>query len=189
MKLNVIITSTRPGRIGDAVGRWFFEHASRNPGGFEIELTDLAELALPLYDEPNHPRLQNYQHDHTRRWSQIVGGSDAFVFVLPEYNFTAPPSFVNAVDYLFNEWRYKPAGFVSYGGVSGGLRAAQTAKTLLTGLSVMPIPAQVTVPMVAQSVKDGRFVPSEIVGQSADAMIAELARWAKALQSLRQEVA
>lgn len=189
MKLNIVITSTRPGRIGDAVGRWFAGHASANPGGFEVALTDLAKVALPLYDEPKHPRLRDYQHDHTKRWSQIVGGSDAFVFVLPEYNFTAPPSFINAVDYLYLEWHYKPAGFVSYGGVSGGLRATQTAKTMLTTLRVMPIPEQVVVPMVAAQMKDGKFAPTEIVAQSADTMIAELARWATALAPLRQDVA
>lgn len=189
MKLNVIITSTRPGRVGEAVGRWFHDYARRNPQGFEVVLTDLAEVKLPLYDEPHHPRMKTYQHDHTRRWSGIIDGSDAFVFVLPEYNYTAPPSFFNAVDYLYDEWNYKPASFVSYGGVSGGMRAAQSAKSVLTTVKVMPIPEQVTLPMVAQQLGDGVLVPNALAEESADAMIGELARWAKALAAARTDAA
>lgn len=186
MKLNVIIVSTRPGRIGKPIGDWFFEYAKQNPSGFdEVVLTDLAELNLPLFDEPNHPRMQQYEHDHTKKWSSIVNESDAFVFVLPEYNFTAPPSYFNALDYLVLEWAYKPAGFVSYGGISGGLRATQSAKPILTTLKVMPMIEQVTMPMVFQHLNDGKLTPTKPMIESADAMLPELARWAGALKTLR----
>lgn len=185
MKLNVILTSTRPGRNGKPVADWFTDFARQNPAGFDIEFTDLAEVALPVLDEPNHPKAKNYQHEHTKKWSAIVEGSDAFVFVLPEYNYTMPPSFVNAVDYLYSEWNYKPAGFVSYGGVSGGLRSVQTAKTLLTTLNVMPINEQVTIPMVFGHLADGKFNAEKVHEDSAKVMIAELARWASALAVLR----
>lgn len=185
MKLNIVITSTRPGRNGKAVGDWFYSHATKKNAGFEVVLTDLAEVNLPLLDEPNHPAQRNYIHEHTRTWSTIVDDSDAFVFVLPEYNFTAPPSFVNAVDYLYHEWAYKPAGFVSYGGVSGGLRSTQTAKTLLTSLGVMPIPQQVVIPGVFSHLKDGVFTPEDHHSTSADAMIGELLKWSAALATIR----
>lgn len=185
MKLNVIVTSTRPGRVGKTIGDWFFSHAQRNGAGFEVVLTDLVDVALPLLDEPNHPAKREYQHEHTMEWSAIVDDSDAFVFVLPEYNFTAPPSFVNAVDYLYHEWAYKPAGFVSYGGISGGLRSTQTAKTLLTTLGVMPIPQQVVMPNVFSHLNDGIFEPDQAHVSSADSMIGELLKWAVALAPLR----
>ncbi|MFV0410559.1 MAG: NADPH-dependent FMN reductase [Paracoccus sp. (in: a-proteobacteria)] len=186
MKLNVIVTSTRPGRIGKLIGDWFHAHACAHPGSFsEVVLTDLAELNLPLLDEPNHPRAQQYTKGHTQRWSQIVDSSDAFVFVLPEYNFAPPPSFFNALDYLALEWNNKVAGFVSYGGISGGLRSTQGAKEILTTLKVMPLPEQVAVPMVFDHLKDGEFDAPEIVRNSADVMIAELGRWAAALRPLR----
>ncbi|WP_116130733.1 NADPH-dependent FMN reductase [Tropicimonas sp. IMCC34043] len=185
MKLNVIITSTRPGRVGKPVADWFYDHAQKNGAGFEAVLTDLAEMALPLLDEPNHPAQKKYTKEHTKAWSAIVEASDAFVFVLPEYNFTMPPAFVNAVDYLYHEWAYKPAAFVSYGGISGGLRSTQTAKTLLTTLKVMPIPDQVIIPNVSNQLKDGVFTPGEMQVQSADTLLDELAKWAGALAGLR----
>ena len=60
-KLNVIVTSTRPGRVGYPIGQWFVE-AAKAHGGFDVELVDLAEVGLPLLDEPNHPRLGQYLH-------------------------------------------------------------------------------------------------------------------------------
>ena len=80
----------------------------------------------------NHPRLRQYEHDHTKAWSDSVDAADAFVFVTPEYNYFAPPALMNAIDYVLHEWACKPAGIVSYGGASGGMRSAQMLKLLLT---------------------------------------------------------
>src|SRR5690606_1159980 len=112
---------------------------------------------LLVFGEPKHPRMQDYRNDHTKAWSQSVSSADAFVFVTPEYNYFAPPALVNAIDFLNVEWAYKPAGIDSYGGLSGGLRAAQALKPLLTTVKIMPIPEGVAVPYVGKSVEDGVF--------------------------------
>ena len=91
---------------------------------FDVQMIDLKQVNLPLLDEPNHPRLQKYEHDHTKAWSADQN-SDAFVFVTPEYNYGPSPALLNALDYLYNEWNYKAAAFVSYGGSSGGLRRSR----------------------------------------------------------------
>src|SRR5689334_4480755 len=119
LKLQIVIASTRPGRVGAPVARWFHRRAEEH-GGFDVELVDLAEVNLPLLDEPHHPRLRRYVHQHTQAWSARVEAADAFVFVTPEYNYGMPASLKNALDYLNQEWHYKPVGFVSYGGVSAG---------------------------------------------------------------------
>ena len=183
-KLHVIVCSTRPGRVGPAVGRWFHETA-RQHGGFDPVLVDLADFDLPLYDEPKHPRLQQYEHEHTKRWSASVAAADAFVFVTPEYNYGPPPSLVNALNYVYTEWTYKPAGLVSYGGVSGGLRAAQAEKLTLLALKMVPLNEAVTIQMVGQRVADGVFTPQEPHTASAKTMLDELVRWAEALRPLR----
>lgn len=185
MKLNVIICSTRLGRIGPSVGRWF-HGAAQAHGGFEAELVDLAAFNLPVFDEPHHPRLRNYQHDHTKAWSASVEAADAFVFVTPEYNFSPPPAFVNALNYLFFEWNHKPASFVSYGGASGGLRAVQMEKLMLTSVKIMPIPEAVAIPMVGLQIDAEKvFTPTEGQARAAPGMLDELARWAGALKPLR----
>ncbi len=184
-KLEVIIASTRPGRQGLAVGRWFAEFAAGH-GAFEVELVDLAEVGLPLLDESAHPRLQQYTQDHTKRWSEKVASADAFVFVTPEYNYGSPPSLLNALDYLVHEWAYKPAGFVSYGGISGGLRSVQMTKSVVTALKMMPMAEAVTVPFFTKFITEtGEFAAEDVHERSADAMLTELARWTEAMKTLR----
>ena len=185
LKLQVVIASTRPGRQGPAVARWFVEAAIRH-GMFEVELVDLAEVGLPLLDEPAHPRLKQYQHEHTRKWSEKVDSADAFVFVTPEYNYGSPPALINALDYLYQEWNYKPAGFVSYGGVSGGLRSVQMTKNIVTTLKMMPMVEAVSIPFFTQFITDsGEFAGEEAHEKSASVMLTELARWSDALKPLR----
>lgn len=184
LTLLVVIVSTRPGRAGKPIGDWFNGFAGTE-GGFDVALADLAGVGLPLYDEPHHPRLRRYEHEHTRRWSALVDAADAFVFVAPEYNFSPAPSLLNAVDYLLAEWSYKPAAFVSYGGISGGLRAAQATKLVLTAVGVMPIPEAVTITAFREHLADGVFTPADRHLASARTMLAELRRWAEALKTIR----
>lgn len=186
LKLQIIICSTRPGRVGPSVAKWFAEFAAKYEG-FETTLVDLANFNLPVYDEPNHPVLQNYQHEHTKKWSVSVSQADAYVFVTPEYNYCPPPSFVNALNYVYNEWNYKPCGFVSYGGLSGGMRAVQVEKQLVTTLKMMPMVEGVAVPMVATLLDDAQvFTSNSHIDNSAQTMLSELHKWAVALKPMRQ---
>ena len=183
-KLAVIIVSTRPGRVGPTVARWFFDVATAYDK-FAVELVDLKDIDLPVFDEPKHPRFAEYTHEHTRVWSAIVKRSDAFVFVTPEYDYFTPPSLVNAIVYLFHEWARKPAAFVSYGGISGGMRSVQAIKPLLTSVKVMPLPEAVSIPFVNNHIENGVFKPAELQANSAKALLDELHRWAVALQPMR----
>jgi NAD(P)H-dependent FMN reductase len=88
-------------------------------------VADLAAINLPMADEPNHPRLRQYVHQHTRDWSALIDCADAVVFVTPEYNHGYPATVKNAIDFLYHRWAEKPVGFVSYGGISAGTRSVQ----------------------------------------------------------------
>ena len=143
--IKIITSTTREGRKGIAVANWITDFAKQT-NKYNIELLDLAKINLPFMDEPNHPRLKQYQHEHTKKWSETINSADAFIIVLAEYNFGFPAPIKNAIDYLFHEWKYKPVGFVSYGGVSGGLRSAQMLKQVVTAVSMMPIADTVNIP-------------------------------------------
>lgn len=184
LKVKIIIGSTRPGRIGPTVGEWVTE-AAKKQEGFEVETVDLADIGLPLLDEPNHPAKKEYTKDHTKRWSAIIDDADAFVFVTPEYDFFPPASLVNALQCLSQEWKYKPAGLVSYGGVSGGLRSAQELRMLMVNLSMVALPGVVPVPFFPKFIEDGTFTPNKEMADGAAGMFAELAKWAKALKPMR----
>ena len=183
--LQIIIASTRPGRVGLPVAEWFRERAVEH-GGFEVELVDLAEVDLPFMNEPNHPRLRQYVHAHTKEWSATVDRADAFVFVTPEYNHGFNAVLKNAIDYLHQEWQNKPVGFVSYGGVAAGTRAMQMLKPVVAALRMTPVVEAVNIPFVAKLLDgEGRLRPTDMMNQSADALLAELARLTGALQRLR----
>ena len=145
---------------------------------------------MPPMDEPNHPRLRQYVHEHTKAWSATVDSADAFIFVTPEYNFGMIAPLKNALDYLSAEWNGKPVGFVSYGGVSAGLRGVQMAKQVVTTLQMMPVAEAVSIPMVASFFdEEKQFHPNEILETSATALLDALERWTKAMRPLREKAA
>lgn len=173
--LQVIVASTRPGRIGRAIGDWVEQEATAH-GGFDVELVDLAEVDLPFLDEPNHPRLGQYVHQHTKDWSASVSRADAFVFVTCEYNHSFNAVLKNAIDFLHREWQHKPVGFVSYGGVAAGTRAVQALKPVLAGLRMVPVVEAVTLPFAGQLLDDdGAVQPTDQMAGAAKAMLDELA--------------
>jgi NAD(P)H-dependent FMN reductase len=184
LKLNVIIASTRPGRAGLPVATWFVARAKQH-ARFDVSVTDLKEQNLPHLDEPKHPRLAQYEHAHTKAWSAVVSAADAFVMVTPEYNFGPPPALLNALDYLYNEWGYKPAAFVSYGGISGGTRSAQMTKQVLTTLKMVPLFEAVTIPFVAKLIEGDELKATDAMNDSATKMLDELHRWAESLKPMR----
>ena len=115
-----------------------------------------------------------------------MDAADAFVFVMPEYNYGFNAPLKNAIDYLHQEWLYKPVGLVSYGGVAAGTRAAQMIKQVVTTLKMTPLNEAVSIPFVARFIDDdGQVQANETMENSADAMLAELVRVEAALRQLR----
>lgn len=184
--LQIIVASTRPGRVGLPVAQWVAE-AARAHNGFDVEIIDLAELGLPFMDEPHHPRLRQYVHQHTLEWSRIVDRADAYVFVTPEYNHSYNAVLKNALDFLHQEWAYKPAGLVSYGGVAAGTRAVQALKPVLNALRLSVAADAVNIPFPFEDVTDGVYQPNELVEASAKSMLDELRKLSGPLSSLRAE--
>jgi NAD(P)H-dependent FMN reductase len=173
LQLHVLLASTRPGRAGDKVAAWFLEHA-RAHDAFTTTLVDLAEVDLPFLDEPNHPSMRQYVHEHTKRWSRIVDAADAYVIVTPEYNNGITAPLKNALDCVFHEWADKPVAFVSYGGVAAGTRAVQMAKQVALALRMHPIPDGVHL-VLADVLRDGVVDPGPAADTAAAALLARLA--------------
>ncbi|WP_245963632.1 NADPH-dependent FMN reductase [Terracoccus luteus] len=123
-QLRVVVSSTRPGRIGPKVAQWVAERA---PGAeWEVELVDLT--SLPFLDEDDMPRNGNYAKPHTKRWAREVFEADAVVVVTPQYNRSFPAPIKNAVDYLFAEWHAKPVALVGYGWTGASEATADLAR-------------------------------------------------------------
>jgi NAD(P)H-dependent FMN reductase len=175
--LQVLVASTRPGRVGEPVARWIAGHAGEHTA-FEVEVVDLAEIDLPMFAEPRHPRLGGYALAHTRAFSATISRADAFVFVFPEYNHSYNAALKNALDHLNREWAGKPVGLVSYGGVAAGARAAVALEPVLIALAMRPV-AFAPVPFVTRYIEgeedERRFVPDADVEGGITALLAALA--------------
>lgn len=181
----LVTASVRPGRIGLPIARWAAERIADRHPEIEVDLVDLAELALPFMDEPKHPRLREYTQPHTLAWSARVAAADAFVFVTPEYNFSYAPALKNAVDFLFHEWTEKPYAQVSYGGVSGGTRAAAAFSIVAAALGMLRSRSALEMNFPGTRVVDGVFDPTESEETRLDAIADDLLRLHAALAPLR----
>ena len=188
--LKIISSTTRPGRKGPIVANWITEIANQH-GSFDVEMLDLGEINLPMMDEPHHPRLKKYQNEHTKEWSTKIDEADAFIFVTAEYNHSYPAPLRNALHYLSNEWAYKAAGIVSYGGVSAGTRAYKDLKGDLPTLSIAPLMPAVHIPFFTQFIDEDNsiFVPNEELEKSAGAMLNELVRWTAGMKIIKDNKA
>jgi NAD(P)H-dependent FMN reductase len=181
----LVVASVRPGRIGLPIARWAAERIAATHPGIEVDLVDLVELGLPFMDEPKHPRLREYTQPHTLAWSARVEAADAFVFVTPEYNYSYAPALKNAIDFLFHEWAEKPYAQVSYGGVSGGTRAAAAFSVVAGALGMLRSRAALEMNFPGTRVLDGAFDPTESEETRLDAIAADLLRLDAALRPLR----
>lgn len=186
-KLKIISSTIRPGRRGPIVANWIVDEA-KSHGSFNVETLDLGEIMLPPMVEPNHPVVARYEFDHTKEWSRKIDEADAFIFVTAEYNHTYPAPLQNALHYLIQEWAYKAAGIVSYGGVSAGTRAFKDLKSDLSTLSVVGLVKAVHIPFFTDFInREEEFVPNDVLKESARVMLDELARWTKGMQVIRED--
>lgn len=154
-RVAVVTCSTRCPRLNPTITHYVYDVLTSDPmipiansstgntsesRQISLEILDLATQSLPLYDEsvipaslPADNPTPHYGKAHSRAWSAVIKEFDAFIFVTPQYNWSIPASLKNALDYLFYEWKGKPAGIVSYGS-RGGSKAADHLKGVLTGL-------------------------------------------------------
>ena len=136
MKTQVIIGSTRPGRVGPQIAHWMIEILPSGKNN-EYEIVDIADWKLPIFDERIHPSMNQYKHTHTKAWSNKIKEADAYVFLTPEYNAGYPASLKNAIDYLYHEWSDKPVMIASYG-IGGGSTASAQLRQVTERLKMRP---------------------------------------------------
>ncbi len=183
MKIQIILGSTRPGRVGEGVAKWVYKQASKR-NDFEAELVDVADFNLPLLDEPVPASMQQYSKDHTKRWSEKIAQADGYIFVTAEYNRGVPAAFKNAIDFLYHEWNNKAVGFVGYGS-SGGNRSVESWRLISGELQMADVREQLQLYLHSDFENYSVFKPTEQHEQKLSKVLDQLVAWTKALQSLR----
>ncbi|MFJ8761204.1 NADPH-dependent FMN reductase [Streptomyces cyaneofuscatus] len=184
LRVAVIIGSVRSGRFGPAPADWIAAEAAKRDD-LDVDVIDLAKAWLPdvLPATAGTPAPQAVQD--LAPW---LDASDAFVIVTPEYNHSFPASLKNAIDWYVDEWKAKPVGFVSYGGIAGGLRAVEQLRQIFPGLHAVTVRDSVAFPDGREQF-DHRGRPSDPEGPlaAATSMLDQLAWWGRLLRDARAE--
>jgi NAD(P)H-dependent FMN reductase len=184
LKVAIIIGSTRPGRVGEAVARWVFELAKKRSDA-DFDLVDIRDFNLPLLDEPVPPSQGKYSKEHTKKWAAKIGSLDAYVFVTPEYNHGTSGALKNAIDFLYAEWNNKAAGFVGYGS-AGGVRAVEQLRLVMAEVQVATVRNQVALSLFTDFENFTTFKPAAYHEKSLNSMLDQLIAWGGAMKTLRK---
>jgi NAD(P)H-dependent FMN reductase len=185
LKIAIVVGSTRPGRKCEAVAKWAHEIAQQRSDA-EFTLLDLATFELPLLDEPMPAASGSYSHPHTRRWSAAIASFDGYVFVTPEYNHGTSGALKNAIDFLYNEWTDKAAGFIGYG-YTMGARAIENLRLVMASLQVATVRPQVGLSLFAAFERATVFKPTEVQEKHLNTVLDHVIAWSGALRGLRRQ--
>jgi NAD(P)H-dependent FMN reductase len=185
IKIAIILGSTRPGRNGEAVARWVYEIAKKRIDA-EYEFVDIKDFNLPLLDEPVPPSQGQYSKEHTKRWSAKIDSFDGYIFVTAEYNHGIPGALKNAIDFLYQEWNNKAAGFVSYGS-AGGVRSVEHLRLVMAELQIADVRAQVTLSLFTDFENFRKFKPAAFQEQYVNTLLDQVIAWGRALKFLRTQ--
>ncbi|MEU7576469.1 NAD(P)H-dependent oxidoreductase [Streptomyces sp. NPDC041068] len=131
LKVAVIVASTREGRFAPTVAAWFTAQATQR-ADLDLDVIDLADARLP-------DGLTGQPGPEVARITPRIDAADAFVVITPEYNHSFPATLKTAIDWHYAEWRAKPVGFVSYGGMAGGLRAVEQLRQVFAELHAVTV--------------------------------------------------
>lgn len=172
IRLALIMGSDREGRFCDTITRWVLG-----------QIQDREELDVRVVD----PR-QTGSGDGAVAVQQALAQADAFVVVTPEYNHSFPAPLKAIIDGASEEWQARPVAFVSYGGISGGLRAVEQLRQVFAELHAVTIRDTVSFANPWDRFdKDGRLRDPEQAERSMDTLLSYLVWWAGVLQGAREK--
>ncbi|MEU1217165.1 NAD(P)H-dependent oxidoreductase [Streptomyces sp. NPDC005790] len=179
LHLAVIVSSVREGRFGPVVGRWFAGRA-KGREDFTVDVVDLADHMLPaVHSHTPSPDALSVLSEVSPR----LEAADAYVVVTPEYNHSYPAALKQLIDWHYTQWRAKPVGFVSYGGVSGGLRAVEHLRQVFAELHAVSVRDGVSFHSAWERFDEGGE-PKDPAGPegAAEVMLDQLGWWASTLR-------
>ncbi|GAA3856866.1 NADPH-dependent FMN reductase [Streptomyces sedi] len=190
LRLAVILGSVRDGRFGPTVADWFTALAQERAGGrgdIVVDRLDLADVPLPLDMATRPGEAAPEVAEQLAAVAGRLAGADAFVVITPEYNHSFPAALKNLIDWHFVEWQAKPIGFVSYGGVGGGLRAVEQLRTVFAELHAVTVRRAVSFHHPWNWFDDsGLPAAPKACAEAAEGLLDQLAWWGDALRAARE---
>lgn len=185
LRIAVVVGSVREGRRGPAVTDWFLGTATGH-GGLELDVIDLADVNLPLVMPGWGGTASPEATDALAEVTPRLAAADAFVIVTPEYNHSFPAALKNLIDWHHGEWHAKPVGFVSYGGLGGGLRAVEQLRLIFAELHAVTVRDSVSLHGPWSGLTE-EGVPRDVAvcEGAAKGMLGQLDWWGRSLRTAR----
>lgn len=192
MKLQIIVGSTRPGRVSDRLAKWAAKEAQKL-GDVKAEVLDLADYALPFFDEPISPQYnpERKPNPAAQKWLDKLAEADAYMLVTPEYNRSYPAVLKNALDYADFQMAKKPVAILAHGS-TGGAQAIAHLRGAVAGLQAFTVPnATYFIGRVAELVDEAGGLNEEMRLQpygpqaALETMLADTKWYAEALSAAR----
>lgn len=189
LKILIILGSSREGRRGDKVSNSVMKIIPEIKKA-EFEFIDLRDWKLPFYNLATYPSDKPgvYGSKIQEKWAKKIGSADGFIFITPEYNHGYSAILKNAIDFLWYEWNHKPVAFISYGNVTGGVRAVEQLRQVLVEVEAVTIRESVIIPRIKDAVKNGELENEDFKRHVLE-MAERLLIWAKHLKEARKELA
>jgi NAD(P)H-dependent FMN reductase len=179
LRMAVVIGSNREGRLGGTVAQWFLKQVA-DIDGIDVDTIDLADLDLHTSIGIDPPATM-------QAITPRVAAADAFVFITPEYNHSFPASIKAFIDLHVEQWSGKAIGFVSYGGVAGGLRSVEALRLVFASLSAATVRNTVSFANAWDVFIDGVPSNSEQSAAAAASLVQQIKWWGRALRNARLE--
>ncbi|MFF4756077.1 NADPH-dependent FMN reductase [Streptomyces sp. NPDC002514] len=187
LRLAVVVGSVRTGRQGRAVADWFTGAVAAD-AGFDLDVIDLAGLVLPLVMPDWGGTPSDEAVAALADVSPRMADADAFVVVTPEYNHSFPAALKNFIDWHHVQWQAKPVGFVSYGGIGGGLRAVEQLRLVFAELHAVTMRDSVSLHGPWSGLgEDGTPRDAAVCTGAAKGMLGQLSWWGRALRTARTD--
>lgn len=183
-RIGIVTGSIRPGRQSLNVASWVKSIADQRADA-EFEIVDLADFALPVWDEAVPPSVApGGTTSHSKAWTARMDEFDGYVFIVSEYNHSITGALKNALDYLKPELKNKAAGFVSYG-AAGGARAVEHLRNILSELEVAHVRNNVLLSLFTDFENFSVFSPTEPATAGVEPMLEQVILWTKAMEAVR----
>ncbi len=179
MKLALIYGSVREGRFSDTIAGWVRQEL-RTRTDYAVDVIDPLEPDLPVPQKRADPAGLTALRER-------IGAADAFIVVTPEYNHAYPGALKMLIDAANREWYAKPVAFVSYGGISGGLRAVEQLRLVFAELHAATIRDSVSFANARTKFDAaGNLREPEAAQEAMAVMLDRLNWWATALRNARR---
>tara|TARA_Y100001960_G_scaffold125175_1_gene133503 strand:+ start:676 stop:1278 length:603 start_codon:yes stop_codon:yes gene_type:complete len=190
MKITIITGSQRKNSNSKFVGLNLKEKLEQNFSDVSVESVCLYDAQIPYWDEDKYSDKEKWA-----AWSKVsekLAESDAFIFVVPEYNGMVPPMMTN---FFLNadqgELSHKPALLVSVSaGINGVYPISELRAYSFKNNKVCFIPEHLIIRNVNDILnKEVTSKEKDYINERIDYTLPVLVEYAKALKPVRESQA